>query len=304
MQDLLSNVQTLFEHSGNVVSIFDEHDRLLYANPRYNELTGRQPGTYPLWQDLIRENYQRGSGLLIETDDIESWLKRAETKRHQVLYREFEVDATDGRWFLMTETRVPGVGLLCVGVETTRAKQTASVLQQEYLQALAAAETDPLTNMGNRRALGRLKGLLTAGELDREVAALMIDIDWFKPYNDQLGHIKGDECLQEVSEVILSSLRARDDYPFRIGGEEFLILMADTSVATASRVAERITMNMRARNVHHPQEDLPQLTLSIGVATDTINDEGSMQRLIQAADSALYKSKQKGRDQVTIKNNG
>lgn len=301
MQDLLANVQTLFEHSGNVVSIFDEHDRLLYANPRYDELSGRKPGTYPLWQDLIRENYQRGTGLLIETDDIDSWLKRAEKKRNQVPYREFEVDTTDGRWFLMTETQVPDVGLLCIGVETTRAKQTASVLQKEYLQALAAAETDPLTNMGNRRALGRLKNLLIAGDSDRKVAALMIDIDWFKPYNDQLGHIKGDECLQEVSEVILSSLRSRDDYPFRIGGEEFLVLMADTSLATASRVAERITTNMRDRNVHHPHEDLPQLTLSIGVAADTITDENSMQRLIQAADSALYESKQQGRDRVTVK---
>jgi diguanylate cyclase (GGDEF)-like protein len=290
----------LFDNSGASVSLFDEDDVLLYGNPTFFELTQQQPGTKPVWADTIRDNHRLNHGLLIETNDIESWLSRAHERRRSVPYRQFEFDTVDGRWLLMSETHIPGVGLLGFGVDITRAKHTSTLLQSEYQRALVEAETDALTKMGNRRALDRLRRLLTLNGQQRVLSALMIDIDWFKPYNDSLGHMQGDECLKVIADVIRSGLRSEEAYPLRIGGEEFLILMVDADQDIAAEIAERILRNIRAKAIEHPTSETGHVTLSIGVATTNVTDDDSISRLLDAADKALYQSKHNGRDKVTL----
>lgn len=297
---LLPTLKQLFEGSGTLVCLYNEADTLVYANTIFYELTALPPGSLPHWRDLIRENHRSNKGLLIETDDIEDWLARAEQRRRSVPYRQFEIDTVDGRWILMSESVIPNVGILGVGVDITRAKHTTTVLQHEYQQALLEAETDALTQMGNRRALDRLRRLLTLNGHNRVISALMIDIDWFKPYNDSLGHLQGDECLRTIADVIRSGFRSEEAYPLRIGGEEFLILMVDANLRSATQVARRILRNIRARAIPHPTSEVGHVTLSIGVASATVTDDASISTLLDEADKALYQSKHTGRDQVTL----
>lgn len=297
---LLPTLKQLFEGSGTLVCLYNEADTLVYANTIFYELTALPSGSLPHWRDLIRENHRSNTGLLIETDDIEDWLARAEQRRRRVPYRQFEIDTVDGRWILMSETVIPNVGILGVGVDITRAKHTTTILQHEYQQALVEAETDALTRMGNRRALDRLRRLLTLNGQNRVISALMIDIDWFKPYNDSLGHLQGDECLRTIADVIRSGFRSEEAYPLRIGGEEFLILMVDADLQSATQVARRILRNIRARAIPHPTSEVGHVTLSIGVASATVTDDASISTLLDEADKALYQSKHTGRDQVTL----
>lgn len=299
-RDCLPAAALFFDQSGAAVSLFDEDDQLIYANESYCRLAHIDPDSSIAWPDIIRRNHHDGTGLLIETDDIEHWLAYAHQRRGKETYREFEVDAVDGRWFLMTETVIPGVGILNIGIDITRSKDSATTLQQEYQRALIEAETDMLTSMGNRRALHRLRHLLTTTGRGRSASALMLDIDLFKPYNDTLGHIKGGECLQAVADVIQFSLRSKDAYPLRIGGEEFLVLLIDTAADAAHSVATRIRDRMRTKAIPHPTSPSGLVTLSTGIAETLIENDDSISRLLSEADKALYQAKHSGRDRISF----
>lgn len=288
----------LFDNSGAAVFLFDNQDRLLYANAQYYDLICHERGTYPTWPDIMRDNYAKGHGMIIETPDIEFWIRKALAKRRTQTYRQFEVDAWDGRWLLMTETLVSGGGLLGIGVDITQAKKMTTALNQEYQNALVKAETDLLTDMGNRRALERLSKLLVSKGRHYQVTAMMIDIDQFKPYNDTLGHLQGDRCLQQVAQVIRNSLRVSEAYPIRLGGDEFLVLMLDVPLSLAQQVAQRISNGMRRSAIPHPTSGSGLVTLSIGLASQSTVDSESFSSLLKDADDALYKAKRSGRDRI------
>ncbi|TVU88275.1 sensor domain-containing diguanylate cyclase [Vreelandella titanicae] len=298
LADILPVTARLFDNSDTAVSLFDDQDRLLYGNDQYYSLICHTQGSHPTWPEIVRDNYAKGQGLIVETDDIELWIRTALAKRRTQNYRQFEVDAWDGRWLLMTETLIQGGGLLDIGVDITQAKNITTALKQEYQNALVKAETDLLTDMGNRRALERLRKILASKGRHFQVTALMIDVDQFKSYNDTLGHLQGDLCLQQVARVIRSSLRLGETYPIRLGGDEFLVLMLDASLSLAQQVAQRIRRSLRISAIPHPMTDSGLVTLSMGLASREIVDSESLSSLLKDADDALYKAKRSGRDRI------
>ena len=285
----------LFDASGSSVSLFDEQDRLLYANARYYSLVCHREGTNPTWPDIIRDNFANGHGLIIDTDDVEAWIQAAQNKRRVHPYRQFEIDLWGGHWLLMTETWIPGLGLLGIGVDITQTVNSSEELKRAYQSAQVRAETDELTEFGNRRALDRLRTLLTT-DGTHQVTALMIDIDQFKTYNDALGHSQGDLCLQQVARLIRGSLRERDTYPIRLGGDEFLVLMLGGERSLARQVAQRIMDSVRESMMPHPGADADVVSLSIGFASRAVSDSASFAALLKDADDALYKAKRSGRN--------
>ena len=293
---ILPAMARLFDSSGAAVSLFGDQDRLLYANTHYYDLICHTRGSYPTWPDIVRDNFAKSQGLIAETDDIELWIQAALAKRRTQPYRQFEIDAWDGRWLLMTETLIPDVGLLGIGVDITQAKNMTTALQQEYQNALMNAETDQLTDMGNRRALERLRKMLVSKGRHFQVTALMIDIDQFKPYNDTLGHLQGDLCLQQVARVIQSSLNVSEAYPIRLGGDEFLVLMLGVPLSRAHQIAQRIRNSVCENAIPHPTTDTNLVTLSMGLASREIADSKSFLSLLKEADEALYQAKRSGRD--------
>lgn len=297
--DTLPVLARLFDDSGNVVCLFDDHDRLLYANDQYYGLVCRERGTFPTWSDIIRDNHANGHGLIIEADDVELWIEAALKKRRAHSYRQFQIDVWDGRWLLMTETLVPDLGLLGIGVDITQEVNTSSALKKQYQNAMVRAETDLLTDMGNRRALERLRKLLVSKGLKHQVTALMIDIDQFKAYNDTLGHLQGDQCLQQLAEVIRNGLRLSDAYPIRLGGDEFLVLILGAKLPLAQKVAQRIVNSVRECAIPHPTTESGLVTLSIGIAGQEIVDSEDFSSLLKNADDALYRAKRDGRDRTS-----
>lgn len=175
-------------------------------------------------------------------------------------------------------------------------------LQHANEMLTAQARTDALTGLANRRYFDETmeREIRHAGRLqDAPLTLMLCDIDHFKLYNDHYGHIRGDDCLQQVAEVIRSVFQRAGDLVARYGGEEFAIVLPATAAADAVRLAERLRQSVWDRKIPHAATDIDaRVTLSIGVATLDSAEAISTENLITRADEALYGAKADGRNRV------
>jgi diguanylate cyclase (GGDEF)-like protein len=159
---------------------------------------------------------------------------------------------------------------------------------------------DPLTNLFNRRHMeeGLQRELSRAERNGNPVAVLMADVDRFKQFNDAFGHEAGDVLLRDLGALFAAEIRG-GDMACRYGGEEFLLILADTDLQSASERASKLREQVRNLHVRYRGETLRQITLSIGVAAFPKHGRSASQ-IVTAADRALYQAKASGRDRVVI----
>ena len=133
----------------------------------------------------------------------------------------------------------------------------------------------------------------------RPLALLLVDADCFKPLNDALGHLHGDECLRELARLCSETLEHEDDLAARYGGEELALLLPGRDLRQARRLAERLRTNVEARAMAHPVSPVaPHVTVSIGVSVVWPDANEAPERLVAGADRALYAAKAGGRNCV------
>ncbi|NPV02934.1 MAG: diguanylate cyclase [Brevinematales bacterium] len=167
-----------------------------------------------------------------------------------------------------------------------------------YLSSIS----DGLTGVFNRRHFDVMVEIEwnRAKREKRPISLIIADVDFFKKFNDFNGHIAGDNCLKEISKAIKSIIKRAGDFVARYGGEEFVVLLPDTDVQGALVVANQIQDKIKKLKLpHHQSEISAYITLSLGVST-IIPANNSFLDLIQKADEALYKSKDSGRDTITV----
>ena len=164
--------------------------------------------------------------------------------------------------------------------------------------------TDGLTGLANRMQLDTMlnKEWYAAVRGGHSVAALMIDIDHFKLFNDEFGHLEGDACLKIIAAIIASSKRRERDFAARYGGEEFVLLLPFTDLNGAKQVAQELIENVQNRNIKSAkQASHPMVTISIGISAFSPTHKKSATAdpidLIDKADINLFKAKQAGRNQ-------
>ncbi|MCW8935973.1 MAG: GGDEF domain-containing protein [Gammaproteobacteria bacterium] len=134
------------------------------------------------------------------------------------------------------------------------------------------------------------------------LSILMVDIDYFKAYNDNFGHQAGDVCLFSVGKLLSSQLKRSADFTARYGGDEFAIVLPNTSVEHARLLAERLKRSVEEARIKAAKEDVsPWVTVSIGLATTTAEFDQSSTTLVKAAEGCLQESKRAGRNRVTDK---
>jgi diguanylate cyclase (GGDEF)-like protein len=163
----------------------------------------------------------------------------------------------------------------------------------------AEVEYDVLTGIHNRRFFDKsMKRIISS--LSRScslLSLLMIDIDFFKRYNDTYGHVEGDKCLKIVAQTLSQSITRADDFVARYGGEEFVLVLPNTGENGARVISDKLLENMRNCNVPHEQNDAANcLTISIGATTGKVAHTHSADDFVKKADEMLYKSKQNGRN--------
>lgn len=211
-----------------------------------------------------------------------------------------------GKQTAWSELPIPGIflfGAIFVWVTIMLSMQTASDLRRINLLE-AENITDPLTKVYNRRYLDR--------RLDDEVArskrysldlsVLMLDIDHFKQVNDTYGHQAGDVTLSTLCSLVKNSLRD-PDVVARYGGEEFLVICTNTNIHGATLVAERLRQLIESHPIKISDgsgaRQAIHITISVGVADLNIRVD-SKEKLVQAADQALYRAKEEGRNRVAV----
>jgi diguanylate cyclase (GGDEF)-like protein len=130
---------------------------------------------------------------------------------------------------------------------------------------------------------------------------LMIDIDFFKRYNDTYGHVEGDRCLKAVAQTLAQCITRADDFVARYGGEEFIVVLPNTDEQGARLIAEKMLDNVRAlRLPHEKSEAAGYVTVSIGGTTGTVMHTHNPGDFIKRADEMMYKSKQEGRNRFSF----
>lgn len=181
-------------------------------------------------------------------------------------------------------------------------RRNADVVR-DNLELAAASRTDFLTGLANRRDFdARFAAAVEACRLDgRPVTALLADVDHFKRFNDRLGHLEGDRCLQVVAEAISQAIEGGLGFVGRFGGEEFAVALPGMSIDRASAVVERMRANIAARKIAHPAlgEDRI-LTISVGAASMNPAFPECATSLLSRADAALYRAKRAGRDRAEV----
>ena len=169
-------------------------------------------------------------------------------------------------------------------------------------QLFEQSREDPLTRLGNRL---RLREELDAlrGRVERyghSYSAVLCDVDYFKLYNDNYGHLAGDEVLQKVASTIVAQCRSGDT-AYRYGGEEFLAILPEQSLESAAAFADRLRLAVEDLRIPHEANDPPGIvTISAGVAALPAGESKSADDLLTEADQALYRAKESGRNRVAF----
>jgi len=184
----------------------------------------------------------------------------------------------------------------CQTCELQAARRRLESANQE-LEKLA--NTDPLTQVANRRCFDRMlegewRRLLRESQ---PLSLLMLDVDHFKAYNDFYGHPEGDKCLTQVAQALTRITHRHGDCVARYGGEEFTVLLPNTNLAGAVQVAENIGQIIEELGIRHEASPIqPTLTVTVGVACLIPSFSHSPQTLVEQADQALYQAKAQGRN--------
>ena len=187
---------------------------------------------------------------------------------------------------------------LRVALIQSRDLDTQRALNQSTHRLQVQVGRDPLTGIANRTMLDtRLHEVLEEGRRSGSYCSLlMVDIDFFKQYNDSLGHVAGDACLVQVAAALSSTQLRAGDLVARYGGEEFAVVLADTSAAAALEVARRLIVTIERLQIAHPSCPCGHVTVSIGVATQNHDTPIDPVALLDEADRALYRAKSRGRN--------
>ncbi len=220
------------------------------------------------------------------------------------------------QWLRVTPQPLPDAdnhirGLFIAWMDITDRKRAEDQLTQANAQLARYAQQDYLTGLYNRRMLDeQLATEIARARRDAQPLSLvMVDVDYFKAYNDSQGHLAGDECLRTLAQVLSASVRRPADTVSRYGGEEFVLILPNTDSTGAHAVAEGIRRQVHALALPHPSSPLGHVTISAGAITQQAPSASAQrghkapftdaaQALLRQADQALYTAKNSGRNQV------
>lgn len=285
-------------------ALFDADDKLVVCNAQYRRL---YPISAPMivpgstFEQIARYGAERGQ-YSDAVGNEEAWLAQLmadhQAAQHAVLQR-----LPEGRWVQAYERRTPQGGIAGVRTDVTQLVRKEQELAAANAQLALLSSTDGVTGIGNRRRFDQRLATEWArcGRQQLPLSVVLIDIDHFKLYNDHYGHLAGDECLRKVAQLLQAMTRRADEVAARYGGEEFVLLLPDVPLADATVVAQRCMDSLRDAALDHSRSPTaPVITLSMGIASVVPRAGTGSDTLVQAADAALYRAKNGGRNRIEV----
>ncbi len=182
-----------------------------------------------------------------------------------------------------------------------RVSERTEALQKANLRLKKISMEDGLTGLANRRYLDQALGkeVIRRDRHAAELTVMLIDIDYFKQFNDIYGHLEGDACLQEVALALQETCIRDSDIVARFGGEEFVIVLPNTGCSGGAKVAEKVMRQMVSLNISHTGSDISdRLTVSVGMVTVPMGISLTQHAIIELADEQLYLAKGTGRNRI------
>ncbi|MDP2876177.1 MAG: diguanylate cyclase [Holophaga sp.] len=188
-----------------------------------------------------------------------------------------------------------------------RIKELVAQLEIERDYAQKSALTDGLTRLANRRHFDEVlhTEFYRLKRSGAPLSVIMLDVDHFKKFNDQYGHMAGDECLRRVGRVMTTIVGRGSDLAARYGGEEFAVILPETDHQGAHTMAERLRRSIEELSIPHLENSTgDHVTVSLGVVTQRASELVSPDKMIELADAAMYRAKQAGRNRVELSASG
>lgn len=285
----------------------DDTSELLYISPSSADILGHPPEYFT--QDLDK------FWAMVHPDDLERLRQEdAEANRKNALFvSEVRVLLPSGqeRWIQLSskptsETKNGSVIWIGYIVDITRLKHIEEKLLDANRKLTALSVTDGLTGLANRRHFDEKLGEEWARckRTGKPFSLILVDVDFFKSYNDQYGHQRGDECLKSIASILKSWARRAGDLSARYGGEEFIIIAFNTALPEAAHMAEQICQAVDALDIENKNTPLGKITVSVGVSSIEYDEYATPRDLFNAADTALYRAKRAQRNCVRIADPG
>lgn len=295
------------------VLVVDANARVVYANERYRSMRALPehivaPGVS--LADMFHYHAYRGEyGLGDPEQHINTRLQPVIDRLPFALDRQL----ADGTYMAVTGSPLPSGGYVFTFTDVTERHETARRLEEQIEERTRSLElanqklaelsvTDGLTGVPNRRHFDTVMAAewARANRNGASLALLMLDVDWFKAYNDQYGHLAGDQCLRDIAGVLKERVRRPGDTVARYGGEEFAVILSDTDADGARTLAESLCEAVSEKVIVHECSSWGVVTVSIGVSVQVANRYDTPHAWIQAADAALYRAKTLGRNRVEM----
>lgn len=295
------SIRLLTESSPDVMLLNDLSSRILYSTRAVKRMLGFLP------VELYRKSFQHD---LMHPDEIPAYIQALDAVRRQnesrtLIYR---MHRKDGSWMwaegcislYRDETSEQPIGFVNVIRDITHRKEAEDRLLNAYNELEILAAIDALTGVANRRHFDAVLDAewKRAVRNGTTISMLLLDVDFFKNFNDIYGHIMGDDCLRDIAATASQCTRRSTDMVARFGGEEFAIVLPETDEAGAAALAERIRSAVQSHAVRHAGNVHGVVTISIGCAAMVPTRGTSSIPLIEAADKALYRAKNIGRNAV------
>jgi diguanylate cyclase (GGDEF)-like protein/PAS domain S-box-containing protein len=291
----------VIENTLQAIIITDLEGKIIYANAAFlrqtgyglTELYGQTPRIlksgkqdnqfyHDLWATLLESGQWQG----------ELWNR---DKQGKLFFEQLSISAVKDDQGIVTYYVAISSDITTHMLEKEKLVEVNVVLQQ-------LSSIDGLTSIANRRYFDENleREWRRAIRKKTELSLIMIDIDYFKSFNDTYGHLSGDECIKTVAQVLNSSVNRPGDLAARFGGEEFIVLLPDTEPEGAMKVARTIRATVEALQVVHEGSTINNyVTVSLGVATTSPEPEQTPKELVFAADRALYQAKENGRNRIS-----
>ncbi len=296
----------LAETSRDVIVLTDLEGARRYVSPAAAELLGWSP------EELLGGSYRD----LVHPDDLGEWKNLLADSGTGTTGKilQYRCRKKDGSYLWMESnlrlyhdpTTGTPFGFVNVVRDISGRKAAEEDLEKAFRLVESLASLDGLTEIANRRRLDQVleHEWRLAIRTVSDISLLLIDVDHFKAYNDLYGHLAGDDCLRRLAKVILEMVARPSDLVARYGGEEFAVVLPNTPPAGAMQVAERIRSAVQELDMPHEGNQHRVVTVSIGCATQTPEMDSKLDGLIDAADHALYRAKNAGRNAIECAGQG
>lgn len=324
---LTLNVENFLETYGKLdigkngsISLISDSGTLMVRFPFSEEYIGKAFSDSLLFTHYLKESDSGTATVISRVDHIERIFAFQKNKRYGLVTTvAVSTDEALNSWRhhaeILSATIIFLVGCACfsggyvfkemsrrvqLNKELTNAKES---LMSANAQLKEMASVDSLTGLANRREFDDVfpQTISECAKNKKSISLLLIDVDFFKNYNDKYGHVAGDDCLRSVAAIIKASLTEFNAVTARYGGEEFVVILPEAEPELAKRIAGSITRNIISERITHEASPFGVVSVSIGVsharATD-LDDDGTS--LIESADTALYRAKFSGRNQISM----